>query len=73
MQKLVFILGKDGSIKEEAHGFKGPECIEKAEFAKKVFGKPKTELKPSYYEESTDLDQDLETSWECGLPSGYCG
>jgi hypothetical protein len=69
-KKLVFILGKDGSIKSEAFGFKGPECIKKMEFSHKVFGKPKaTELKPSYYEEEV-LDQNLDID---GLPSGWCG
>ena len=69
-KKVVFILGKDGSVKSEAFGMKGPECIKKMKFSHKVFGKPSTTLKPSYYEEAEEVEKDLKID---GLPSGWCG
>ena len=69
-KKVVVILGKDGSVKSEAFGFKGPACQRKTAFLKKVFGKGDETLKPSYYEEAEELDKDLQID---GLPSGWCG
>ena len=69
-KKVVVILGKDGSVKTEAFGFKGSSCQDKTAFLKKVFGEGKETLKPSYYEESEELGKDLQID---GLPSGWCG
>jgi len=69
-KKVVVILGKDGSVKTEAFGFKGSACQDKTAFLKKVFGEGKETLKPSYYEEAEELDKDVQID---GLPSGWCG
>lgn len=70
MKQVRIKLGKDGSIKSEAFGFKGPECKNKTSFLNDIFGDSDTEeLKQSYYEES-----ESETTFESnGLPSGWCG
>jgi hypothetical protein len=64
-KKVVIILGKDGSVRADASGFKGGSCEKATEFLDKMFGsKGKREFKSSYYEEDVVVD---------GLPSGYCG
>lgn len=72
MAKIVIKIGRDGSRKVEAFGFKGPECKEKTKFLDQVFGLEKEdELKPSYYEDpDTNTLLDIE-----GLPGGgrFCG
>ena len=69
-KKVVIILGKDGSVKSEAFGFKGAACQDKTSFLKKIFGKSDEILKPSYYEEDEELEKDVQID---GLPSGWCG
>lgn len=67
-KKVEIILGKDGSIKVEAFGFKGESCEEATMFLDRIFGKAKNKkVKNSYFEEkqSENLID--------GLPSGYCG
>jgi hypothetical protein len=65
-KRVVIKVGKDGSLKVEAQGFKGPDCLKKTEWISERYGSPKTELKDSYYQEETVLKKD-------GLPSGWCG
>lgn len=67
MQKKVeVIIGKDGSIKVEAFGFKGGTCEEATAFIENLFGDPEDKkYKPSYYEQAETLVN--------GLPSGWCG
>ena len=67
MSKQVKItLGKDGSVRVEAFGFKGSSCEEATEFLNRLFpGSKETTLKASYHEEEIKLSD--------GLPSGYCG
>lgn len=69
-KKVVITLGKDGSVKAEAFGFKGSSCEEASAFLDDIFPKSKElVLKPSYYEE-----EEKETLIEKnGLPSGWCG
>lgn len=66
MKQVKITLGKDGSIKVEAHGFKGSECLKKTEWINQKFGNPETELKNSFYEEEQVTITDA-------LPGGYCG
>jgi len=64
-RKVVITLGKDGSVKVDAQGFKGGSCEEATAFLDKLFGKKKTSYKPSYYEDGNTIVN--------GLPSGWCG
>jgi len=64
-QSVKVTLGKDGSIKVEAIGFKGGSCEEATAHLDKLFGKSKRTYKPSYYEQEEIVTR--------GLPSGYCG
>lgn len=69
-KKVVITLGKDGSVKAEAFGFKGSSCEAATEFLDNVFdGKNTTVVKDSYYE-AEDKEGVLNVD---GLPSGYCG
>lgn len=70
MSKTVKItLGKDGSVRVEASGFKGESCEEATAFLDKIFGKAeKRTHKDSYYEEVEEKDKLID-----GLPSGHCG
>jgi len=68
MAKQVRItLGKDGSVKAEALGFKGGACEDATAFLDNLFDGPKKrDLKASYHE-----TEDIQV---CnGLPSGWCG
>lgn len=67
-KRVEITLGKNGSVKVEAHGFKGGSCEDATAFLDKLLGDPGTvTLKDSYYENTeTNLDVD-------GLPSGWCG
>ena len=69
-KRVVITLGKDGSVKTEAFGFKGASCQEKTKFLEKIFGEAKATLKPSFYEEDTESEKDIIVN---GLPSGHCG
>lgn len=68
MTKQVRItLGKDGSIKTEVRGAKGPECEKMTAFVDELFGQAETRrLKESYHEKESTTICD-------GLPSGWCG
>ena len=69
-KKVEVLLGKDGSVKVEALGFKGSSCVEATNFIREAIGaksnNDNTFLKSSYYEEESDLNVN-------GLPSGHCG
>lgn len=65
-KKVEITLGKDGSVRVEAFGYKGGSCEEATAFLEKLFGKSKKKYKPSYYEEDGNTIVN-------GLPSGYCG
>jgi hypothetical protein len=69
-KRVVITVGKDGSVRVEAFGFVGGECVDATQFLDKLFGEPKKrKLKDSFYKEknkSTDFMID-------GLPSGHCG
>jgi hypothetical protein len=68
-KKVEILLGKDGSVRVEAFGFKGESCEEATAFLDKIFGKAKKlEHKDSYYETDTVKDFDVD-----GLPGGHCG
>lgn len=70
MKQVIITFGKDGSVKAEATGFKGGECMEKTAFLKQIFGEPEEHhLKPSYYEE----EEKQTICGTDGLPSGWCG
>jgi hypothetical protein len=64
-KRVVIRIGKDGSVKSEVMGAKGPECEGMTAFLDKLLGKKTTQHKPSYYEEPDKLVN--------GIPSGYCG
>lgn len=64
-KKVEIIVGKDGSVRVEAFGFKGASCEEATRFLDEVFGEKKMEKKASYFEEPDNLVD--------GLPSGFCG
>ena len=65
-KRVEVILGKDGSVKVEAFGFKGASCEEATAFLDRIFGGDvEREHKASYYEEEVKLCD--------GLPNGYCG
>lgn len=65
-KKVEITLGKDGSVRIEAFGFKGGSCEEATAFLENLFGKPeKKEYKSSYYEDGDKICD--------GLPSGWCG
>ena len=71
MPTLKVVLGKDGSVKSEVIGVKGPGCKKYSDFLNNVFGGPDAEeLKASYYETSEETDNDLDID---GLPGGHCG
>ena len=72
MKKIVITLGRNGSRKVEAFGFKGPECQDATKFLKKVFGEIEDEKLKSSYFEDPDENTFLETD---GLPGGgrFCG
>ena len=70
MKRVEVILGKDGSVKTEAFGLKGPACLKKTQFIRNALGvendQHNTFLKSSYFEEETEINVN-------GLPSGHCG
>lgn len=69
-KKVVITLGKDGSVKAEAFGFKGSSCTDATQFLNEVFPSGSSmETKASYYEEEVKDDL-LDIN---GLPSGHCG
>jgi len=65
-KKVEIILGKDGSIKVEAFGFKGASCLEAVEFLKDLYGEA---------DSLTEKDSMNEVSEKIcdGVPSGWCG
>lgn len=65
MKTVTIKLGKDGSVKVEANGFKGGTCEEATKFIDDLFGEKKRSYKPSYYEQEEIVVDNL--------PSGYCG
>jgi hypothetical protein len=65
MKTVTIKLGKDGSVKVEANGFKGGSCEEATKFIDDLFGEKKRDYKPSYYEQEEIVVDNL--------PSGYCG
>ena len=68
-KKVKILLGKDGSVKVEAFGFKGQSCVEATAFLDKVFPAGKhMDTKSSFYEEEEVKDNLVD-----GLPSGHCG
>lgn len=68
-KKIEIVLGKDGSVRVEALGFKGETCEEATAFLDKIFGKAeKRSHKDSYYEEVEEKDRLID-----GLPGGHCG
>jgi hypothetical protein len=68
MKKVEILLGKDGSVRIEAFGFKGGSCEEATAFLDKLFGSMKnTKHKTSYYED------EIKDNLVDGLPSGFCG
>ena len=64
-KKVEITLGKDGSVRVEAFGFKGGTCEEATAFLDRLFSKKSREYKSSYYEDGNSIVD--------GLPSGYCG
>ena len=65
-KRVEIILGKDGSVKSEAFGFKGASCMDATKFLNKCFGDPANqEQKSSFFDKEEVIAQ--------GLPSGYCG
>ncbi len=66
-KQVKVLLGKDGSVRVEAFGFKGTSCEEATAFIDRLFGKKKVTHKDSYNE----VDDTVKTV--DGLPSGYCG
>ena len=63
MKKVEIILGKDGSIKTEAFGFKGSTCEEATAFIDELFGYGERNHKPEYFE-SDEIT---------GILGEYCG
>ena len=69
MKTVTITLDRDGSMKVEAHGMKGPSCKEKTDWINQRYGNPESEeFKSSYYEEETESTKVVQ-----GLPSGHCG
>lgn len=67
-KKVEITVGKDGSVRVEAFGFKGASCEEATAFLDNLFGKAsKIDHKDSYYEE------EVKDNLVDGLPSGHCG
>lgn len=65
-EKVEIILGKDGSIKVEAFGFKGSSCEEATAFLKNLFGDADNVIhKASFWEQKEQIFD--------GLPAGRCG
>ena len=64
-KRVEIILGKDGSVRVEAFGFKGGSCEEATAFLDNLFGNGKRTHKSSYYEGGDTIVD--------SLPSGYCG
>lgn len=68
MKKVKITIGKDGSVKAEAEGFKGDSCEKATEFLNSLFGDAaEVKHKASYYEENDEV------KINDGLPSGWCG
>ena len=69
-KRVEVILGKDGLVKTQAFGFKGPMCLEKTQFIRNALGVENTDdntvLKASFHEQEIDVVIN-------GLPSGHCG
>jgi len=65
MKQVKILLGKDGTIKVEAEGFKGGSCEEATAFLDEIFGIDKRKYKDSYYENGDTLVN--------GVGNGYCG
>jgi hypothetical protein len=62
---VKIVLGKDGSVKVEASGFKGGTCEDATAFLDKIFAVDKRKHKASYYEHGDTIIN--------SLPSGLCG
>ena len=71
-KRVEIIFGKDGSVRREVFGVKGPACLELTSFLDNFLGKPvETKLKDSYDEVEVEVEES-ETIVN-GLPSGWCG
>ena len=69
-KRLKITFGKNGSVKSEVTGVKGPACKEISSFLDVVFGEPdNVELKDSYNE----IEETETTFIVDDLPSGHCG
>lgn len=59
-EKVTVTFKKDGTVKIEGHGFKGPACDKAMEPFEKAVGKKKKEThKPEYYETHTEKKKEL--------------
>ncbi len=54
---LEIIVAADGSLRMEAHGFRGSTCIEATRFIEQALGKVTSDLKTAgYYEQPAQSD-----------------
>ena len=69
-KRVEVTFGKDGSVRTEVFGVKGPGCKDLTSFLDNFFGVPAdTKLKDSYNEiEIEEINKIVD-----GLPSGHCG
>jgi len=69
-KRVEVVLGKDGSVRIEAFGFKGTSCTDATQCIRDALGVENTHdntvKKASYYETETEAVVN-------GLPGGYCG
>jgi hypothetical protein len=69
-RKVVITFSKDGTLKEEAFGFKGESCKAATNWLRDLFPVDVEVEKASFFETETEKDREILCQ---GFPSEWCG